>query len=167
MAPRLAPLQPCRADETGGGANLQSPLPERDAIGNERSVPPAEHSVPVGWCDSEQHLDWIPCTGLYNFRAGLRRGSLRLEPAIADEPPLLSMGSLRSLRLIPFFPNSVPPCLRGENAASRPETSAKSPKPGRIRVFRVIRGYTLPVADAESSRLVNCSCPTRKMGVYP
>ena len=81
-----------RADETGGGARIESPLPERDAVGNERPVPPAEHSVLVGWCDSEQQLDWIQRTGLYNFRAGLRRGSIRLEPAIADARHLLLHG---------------------------------------------------------------------------
>jgi len=85
-------FQVYRADETGGGANLQSPMPERDAIGNERPVTPAEHSVLVGWCDSESHLNWIRRTGLYNFRAGLRRGSLRLEPAIADARHLLLHG---------------------------------------------------------------------------
>ena len=81
-----------RADEAGGGANIESPLPERDAVENERAVPPAEHSVLVGWCDSELQLDWIRRTGLYNFRAGLRRGSIRLEPAIADARHLLLHG---------------------------------------------------------------------------
>jgi len=81
-----------RADEAGGGAKVESPLPERDAVENERPVPPAEHSVLVGWCDSEQQLDWIRRSGLYNFRAGLRRGSIRLEPAIADARHLLLHG---------------------------------------------------------------------------
>ena len=81
-----------RADEVGGGVKIESPLPERDTVDNERPVPPAEHSVLVGWCDSEQQLDWIRRTGLYNFRAGLRRGSIRLEPAIADARHLLLHG---------------------------------------------------------------------------
>lgn len=81
-----------RADETGGGARIDSPLPERDTIENERPVPPAEHSVLVGWCDNEQQLNWIRRSGLYNFRAGLRRGSIRLEPAIADARHLLLHG---------------------------------------------------------------------------
>jgi hypothetical protein len=81
-----------RADETGTGAKIESPLPERDAEEQERPVPPAEHSVLVGWCESEQQLDWIRRTGLYNFRAGLRRGSIRLEPAIADARHLLLHG---------------------------------------------------------------------------
>jgi hypothetical protein len=59
---------------------------------HERPVPPAEHSVLVGWCESEHQLDWIRRTGLYNFRAGLRRGSIRLEPAIADARHLLLHG---------------------------------------------------------------------------
>lgn len=81
-----------RADETSGGAKIESPLPERDAVENERPVPPAEHSVLVGWCESEQQLNWIRRTGLYNFRAGLRRGSIRLEPSIADARHLLLHG---------------------------------------------------------------------------
>ena len=78
-----------RTDERGCGATIESPLPERDADEKDRSLPPAEHSVLVGWCNDEQHLEWIRRTGLYNFRAGLRRGSIRLEPAIADARHLL------------------------------------------------------------------------------
>jgi hypothetical protein len=81
-----------RADEASGGARIESPLPERDAVGYERPVPPAEHSVLVGWCDNEKQLNWIRRIGLYNFRAGLRRGSIRLEPAIADARHLLLHG---------------------------------------------------------------------------
>ena len=81
-----------RADEAAGGARVESPIPERDLVENERPVPPAEHSVLVGWCDNEQHLEWIRRTGLYNFRAGFRRGSIRLEPAIADARHLLLHG---------------------------------------------------------------------------
>jgi hypothetical protein len=81
-----------RADEVGGGSKVESPIPERDAEENERPLPPAEHSVLVGWCDSEQQLEWIRRTGLYNFRAGLRRGSIRLEPTIADARHILLHG---------------------------------------------------------------------------
>jgi hypothetical protein len=80
------------SNETAGSSRIESPLPERDFVENERSVPPAEHSVVVGWCESEQQLDWIRRSGLYNFRAGLRRGSIRLEPAIADARHLLLHG---------------------------------------------------------------------------
>jgi len=81
-----------RVDEAGGGATIDSPIPERDAVENERSIPPAEHSVLIGWCDSEQQLEWIRRTGLYNFRAGLRHGSIRLQPAIADARHILLHG---------------------------------------------------------------------------
>ena len=81
-----------RAGEAGGGAKVESPIPERDAMENERPIPPAEHSVLVGWCDNEQQLDWIRRKGLYNFRAGLRRGAIRLEPAIADARHILLHG---------------------------------------------------------------------------
>ncbi len=81
-----------RADEADGGARIESPLPERDAAENERSIPPAEHSVLVGWCDNGPQLDWVRRAGLYKFGAGLRRGSIRLEPAIADARHLLLHG---------------------------------------------------------------------------
>jgi hypothetical protein len=81
-----------RADEIGGGARVDAAIPERDAVENERPAPPAEHSVLVGWCDSEEHLNWIQKTGIYNFRAGLRRGSIRLEPAIAGARHILLHG---------------------------------------------------------------------------
>ncbi|MEI8040971.1 MAG: DUF2357 domain-containing protein [Verrucomicrobiota bacterium] len=81
-----------RSNEIAGGLRVESPLPERDSVENERPVPPAEHSVVVGWCDSERQLDWIRHSGLYNFRAGLRRGSIRMEPAIADARHLLLHG---------------------------------------------------------------------------
>lgn len=81
-----------RVDEICGGAKIESPIPEREAAINERSVPPAEHSVLVGWCDGEQQLAWIRRSGLYNFRAGHRRGSIRLEPAIADARHILLHG---------------------------------------------------------------------------
>jgi hypothetical protein len=78
-----------RDDETRRGAKIESPFPERDSAASERSIPPAEHTVLVGWCDSEEHFEWIRRSGLYNFRAGTRRGSIRLEPAIADARHLL------------------------------------------------------------------------------
>ena len=67
-------------------------MPERGVFGNDRPVPPAEHSVLVGWCDNEQQLDWIRRTGLYNFRAGSRRGSIRLAPSITEARHLLLHG---------------------------------------------------------------------------
>jgi hypothetical protein len=77
-----------QSDETTGGARIESQLPEKD-LQNVRSIPPAEHSVLVGWCDGEQQLEWIRRTGLYNFRAGHRRGSIRLDPAIAGARHLI------------------------------------------------------------------------------
>jgi hypothetical protein len=43
----------------------------------------------VGWCDSPAQLEWIRNSGLYNLRAGTRRGSVRLDPAIAAARHLL------------------------------------------------------------------------------
>jgi hypothetical protein len=77
------------ADETSGGARIDSPLPEKDTEEKVRPVPPAEHSVLVGWCEGERQLDWTRRSGLYNCRAGVRRGSIRFDPAIADARHLL------------------------------------------------------------------------------
>jgi hypothetical protein len=73
------------ADASG----LAAALPERESDGAQRSTPPADHHVLVGWCESVEQLEWIKKTGLYNFRAGTRRGSLRLEPEIAGARHLL------------------------------------------------------------------------------
>jgi hypothetical protein len=77
------------ASELTTGQQVFSAFPERDLEETVRSVPPAEHSVLVGWCDSPEHLEWFKKTGLYNLRAGSRQGSVRLEPNIADARHLL------------------------------------------------------------------------------
>jgi hypothetical protein len=70
---------------------IQSPIPERDAVTGGRLVPPSEHSVLVGWYENadESHIEWILSSALYNFRAGDRTGSIRLEPGIAGARHLL------------------------------------------------------------------------------
>jgi hypothetical protein len=45
--------------------------------------------VLVGWCEDDEQLAWIKKSGLYNFRAGTRRGSIRLDPEIAGARHLL------------------------------------------------------------------------------
>ena len=50
----------------------------------------------MGWCAGPEHWNWIQRTGFYNFRAGSRRGSLRLEPAIAAARHLLLHGQGRT-----------------------------------------------------------------------
>jgi predicted component of viral defense system (DUF524 family) len=77
------------ASELSSPQQVFSAIPERESEAAVRSVPPAEHSVLVGWCDSPEHLDWFKKTGLYNLRAGLRQGSVRLEPSIADARHLM------------------------------------------------------------------------------
>ncbi len=71
-------------------------FPERDDSSAGRPAPPDEHFVLVGWCAGPEHWNWIQSTGLYNFRAGSRRGSLRLEPAIAAARHLLLHGQGRT-----------------------------------------------------------------------
>jgi predicted component of viral defense system (DUF524 family) len=77
------------ASELNSGQHIFSATPERESEESFRSVPPAEHSILVGWCDSPEHLEWFKKTGLYNLRAGSRHGSVRLEPSIATARHLL------------------------------------------------------------------------------
>jgi predicted component of viral defense system (DUF524 family) len=79
-------------DEVDGGSIVRSGIPERESNAGERTVPPVEHAVLVGWCSGEAHFQWIGRSGLYNFRAGSRRGSIRLEPAIAGARHLFLHG---------------------------------------------------------------------------
>lgn len=78
-----------RDGKSGGSNQLSDAVPERESDGGQRSVPPADHSVLVGWCENDNQLAWIKKLGLYNFRAGTRRGSIRLEPEIASARHLL------------------------------------------------------------------------------
>ena len=45
--------------------------------------------VLVGWYEDDEHLAWIMKTGLYNYRAGDRSGSIRLAPEIVQAEYLL------------------------------------------------------------------------------
>ena len=76
-------------EATTAAAPLGIMLPERDEESGQRATPPAEHPVLVGWCDGPAQLDWIRKSGLYNLRAGTRRGSVRLDPAITAARHLL------------------------------------------------------------------------------
>jgi len=78
-----------RKDELNGVASINAPIPETNHSDNIRPIPPSEHSVLVGWCSSDEHLDWFCKMGLYNFRAGSRRGSIRLAPEIAGARHLM------------------------------------------------------------------------------
>ena len=77
-----------RAADKGPATNVGL-LPERDEDKGTRTVPPSEHPVLVGWCDGPEHLEWYRKQGLYNVRAGTRRGSVRLDPAMAAARHLL------------------------------------------------------------------------------
>jgi hypothetical protein len=70
---------------------IKQSIPERDTATGERLVPPSEHPVLVGWYENadDRHLAWILSSGFYNFRAGDRNGSIRLEPRIAGAKHLL------------------------------------------------------------------------------
>lgn len=55
---------------------VNEPLPE--PIGENRDLIPDETHVLVGYYKNQNHFKWIEESGLYNARAGSRRGSLRL-----------------------------------------------------------------------------------------
>jgi predicted component of viral defense system (DUF524 family) len=65
-------------------------LPEYDV--KYRARPPAEVFVLPGWHNGPGHLKWIEEKGLYNFRTGDRRGSLRLHESVAGASYLLLHG---------------------------------------------------------------------------
>ncbi len=68
---------------------VRQSLPECEPEVKRRHSPPAETSVLVGWCKSEEHLEWITRRGLYNCRMGSGRGSLELSPEMAAAKYLL------------------------------------------------------------------------------
>ena len=78
-----------RNAEAHGSDRVNEAMPEREFDGRLRSTPPADHPVLIGWCESDDQLAWIKKSGLYNFRAGTRRGSIRLEPWITGARHLL------------------------------------------------------------------------------
>ena len=78
-----------RSDKAGSELNVANQIPEKDASSELRAPPPTEQMVLVGWFDDEAHLEWIKKSGLYNFRAGNRKGSIRLAPEIVQAEYLL------------------------------------------------------------------------------
>lgn len=48
--------------------------------------------VIIGYYKSKKHLQWVLRNNLYNFRAGLRRGSLHLTPDIVSSKYLVLHG---------------------------------------------------------------------------
>tara|TARA_R110000868_G_scaffold306734_2_gene568070 strand:+ start:7696 stop:9972 length:2277 start_codon:yes stop_codon:yes gene_type:complete len=68
--------QTYRTFKTKNENQVNELLPE--PIGVNRDLIPDETYVLVGFYKSEDHLEWIKHHGLYNARAGSRRGSLRL-----------------------------------------------------------------------------------------
>lgn len=67
--------------------NVKGTLPE--FYNQKRSKPPDEESVLIAGCKNQKQYKWIKRNGLYNFRSGSDRGSLRLENLIADASYIL------------------------------------------------------------------------------
>ncbi|MFO1042927.1 MAG: DUF2357 domain-containing protein [Planctomycetaceae bacterium] len=78
-----------RESATMSQMDIGRPIPERDSITSIRTPPPIEQTVLIGWYENQEHLDWIANSGLYNFRAGHRNGSIRLAPEIVQAEYLL------------------------------------------------------------------------------
>ena len=76
-----------REEPVGYGALV---LAERDTLGgDDRALPPAEHSVVIAWYDSPAQLAWTRSEGFANVRLGQRRGSWHIPPEIASARHLL------------------------------------------------------------------------------
>lgn len=80
--------------------HVRAAIPEKDAITGARLLPPSEHGVLVGWLKNPAalHLAWVRERGLYNFRAGDRTGSIRIDPQVAGAQHILfhSAGAIAS-----------------------------------------------------------------------
>lgn len=70
---------------------IRESLPETECETMERLIPPSEISVLIGYYKDKAHLEWIikGAEKLFNCRADVGRGSLRLESKIADAAYLL------------------------------------------------------------------------------
>lgn len=66
---------------------VRESLPE--IYGKERAAPPADTFVAVGYCKSDAQYKWIETKGLYNYRIGSSRGSIRLSPEAAGADYIL------------------------------------------------------------------------------
>jgi hypothetical protein len=64
-------------------------MPEKDALGDERELPPAETYVIVGQCDNDAQYQWILDNRLYCFPVSDRKGSLRITAGMAAARYLL------------------------------------------------------------------------------
>ncbi len=69
------------------GTQVNEFLPE--PYGKNRALIPDETFVIIGFYNSIQHREWILKEGLYNFRAGSRRGSLVLDKQVVSAQYLL------------------------------------------------------------------------------
>ncbi|MDZ8118199.1 DUF2357 domain-containing protein [Pontiella agarivorans] len=70
---------------------VREAVPERDESG--RMAPAKEIFVIHGWHNGDENLAWVLKSGLYNFRTGERRGSLRLHHSVSGASYLLLHGA--------------------------------------------------------------------------
>ena len=69
---------------------LKEPLPETYNLN--RDLIPDETFVLIGYCKSDEQLQWITDKGLYNFRMGSKKGSLLLDKETVSSRYLLLHG---------------------------------------------------------------------------
>ena len=60
-----------------------------ESAGDNRGFLPDETWVVLGYVKNEKHLNWIQKTGLYNFRTGTQKGSVRLSRSLVSSRYLL------------------------------------------------------------------------------
>ena len=72
--------------------SVREQMPEIDVESNDRSRPPADVSVLIGYLKNDAHRMWVEDNGLYNFRIDTNRGSVRLSPEAAGATYILLHG---------------------------------------------------------------------------
>ncbi len=77
---------------------VRQQMPE--STGDNRRFLPDDTWVLAGYVKDKQHLDWIQKTGLYNFRAGKRRGAPHLTPDLVSSRYILLHSKGKSIQFI-------------------------------------------------------------------
>lgn len=77
---------------------VQEQMPE--PAGENRDFLPDETWVVMGYVKNEKHLEWIRKTGLYNFRTGTQKGSLRLSRNLVSSRYLLLHAHGESIKFV-------------------------------------------------------------------
>ena len=74
---------------------IKDELPE--PVGDNRDFLPDETYVLIGYVKDKEQLEWIRKKGLYNYRAGKQRGSVKIDKKTVSAKYILLMGSHKSI----------------------------------------------------------------------